>query len=99
MNFATSVMEKAKQHTKRRRQSNVASRYRSLNHLLPTSNIVERLFSRAKLVMTDQRKSMTPYHLECVLFLRCNYFLWNPSTVDEMLRDGDIRITSVASSK
>ena len=53
-----------------------------MNHVAPTSNIVERLFSRAKLVMTDQRKIMAPYRLELFLFLRCNKILWSAATVD-----------------
>jgi hypothetical protein len=32
------------------------SAYRSVKHVSPTSNIVERLFSRAKLIMSDRRK-------------------------------------------
>ena len=62
------------------------SKYRSLNHLSPTSNIVDRLFSRAKLFMTDQRKLMAPYRLGILLFLRSNKSLWSSSTLDDILR-------------
>jgi hypothetical protein len=41
--------------------------YRSTKHILPTTNIVERLFSRAKLALTDHRKRMTPRHPELLL--------------------------------
>ena len=44
--------------------------YRLTKHILPTTNIVERLFSRAKLALTDHRKRMTPRHLELLMFLR-----------------------------
>ena len=51
----------------------------------PTSNIVERLFSVAKNVLSDNRKRMPPYHLELLLFLRCNKSLWDEVTTQEIL--------------
>ena len=38
----------------------------------PTSNKVERLFSRIGNIFTTHRKSMDPYNLENVIFLREN---------------------------
>lgn len=96
--FALSVMQKANEASKKRRQSIIKSKYKHLNHLTPTSNVVERLFSTAKSIMQDNRKRMTPYHLECLLFLRCNYFLWDATTIDEMLKVGDVRDASSCSS-
>ena len=43
--------------------------------------MVERLFSRAKIVMTDLRKSMTPRNLEMLMFLRLNRHLWDEIVV------------------
>ena len=48
--FAVDIVRAAA--AKRARNSRGATKYRSLNHLVTTSNIVERLFSRAKLIMT-----------------------------------------------
>jgi hypothetical protein len=48
------------------------SSYRSVAHVCPTSVIVERLFSRAKLVMTPHRRHMDPSTLEMLLLLRTN---------------------------
>ena len=59
------------------------SKYKSLKHCLTTSNIVERLFSRAKLILSERRKSMSPYHLELLLFLRSNQELWNDYTIQD----------------
>ena len=59
------------------------SKYKSLKHCLTTSNIVERLFSRAKLILSERRKSMSPYHLELLLFLRANQELWNEFTIQD----------------
>ena len=58
------------------------SRYRSLAHISPTSVVVERLFSRAKLIMTPHRRHMDPSTLEMLLLLRYNKDLWDPFTVD-----------------
>ena len=47
----------------------------SVKHLFSTTNIVERLFSRSKIVLSDLRKHMLPRHLEDVLYLRVNHHL------------------------
>jgi len=44
--------------------------YRDTSHVIPTSNLVERSFSNAKHVLTDDRKRMEPRRLEEVLYLR-----------------------------
>ena len=64
------------------------SKYRKLDYILPTSNIVERLFSRAKIIMADRRKSMTPYHLELLLFLRMNKDLWSAGDIQDIIDVG-----------
>lgn len=51
----------------------------------PTSNIVERLFSSARLTLTDYRKSMSPYTFECVMFLKVNRKLWDSSLVSNVV--------------
>ena len=51
----------------------------------PTSNIVERLFSAARLVLTDYRKSMSPYTFECLMFLKINRKLWDASLVSKIV--------------
>jgi hypothetical protein len=48
------------------------SMYHPVHHILPTSNVVERLFSRANLFKNDHRKTMTAAHLDAMLFLRRN---------------------------
>ena len=40
---------------------------------------IERLDSSAKYIYCPQRKSMAPYHLECVLFLKTNKTYWDAS--------------------
>ncbi len=52
------------------------SKYRSTQHVTATSNISERLFSLAKLIMSYLRKHMDPDHLEWLPFLKANNNLW-----------------------
>ena len=54
--------------SKELQQAHGSSRYRQTNHIACTTNMVERLFSRAKIVMTDLRRSMTPRHLQMIMF-------------------------------
>ena len=44
------------------------SRYRGTKHIFTTSVIVECLFCRAKMILEDRRKSMSPWHMELLLF-------------------------------
>ena len=46
-----------------------------------TSNIVERLLSRAGFLLTDYRKSLTPVNFESQMFLMANRNLWNELSV------------------
>ncbi|RHY83326.1 hypothetical protein DYB35_008659, partial [Aphanomyces astaci] len=62
---------------KRRRMGPTASKYCCLKFVLPTSNLVERLFSVAKYILTDHRKHMHPVNFEMIIFLRANASYWN----------------------
>ena len=81
---------------------NVEARYGadvSFRHLLRVNNICERLFSRCKLIMTDNRKLMDPSTLEILIMLRMNKDLWderdmewilcNPRFFDEFAHEDD----------
>ena len=46
---------------------------------------VERLFSKAKHILTDDRKRMEPRRLEEVLYLQYNRSLWDERTVQDAL--------------
>jgi hypothetical protein len=55
--------------------------YRLTKHTFLTTYIVERLFSKAKLVLTNHRKSMNPRHLEqvrCLCFYARESFIVEP---------------------
>ena len=57
---------------------NRQSAYLVTDHVQPTSNIVERLFSMCKRTMSDLRKNMGPESLEGSVILRTNKDLWLP---------------------
>ena len=40
-------------------------------------------------IMSDHRKSMSPYHLELLLWLRYHRHWWNAGTIDEIIRKGE----------
>ncbi len=58
------------------------SKYRSTNHVFPTSVICETLFSYGKNVMTPQRRHMDPSTFEMFMLLRTNSDLYNAITLD-----------------
>ena len=77
-----SLVQKALKNKKRKV---IFNEYSSLNYVPPTSNVVERLFSNARLILTDNRKSMSPYTLECVMFLKINRDYWDIDLVAKIV--------------
>ena len=66
--------------------------YRSTKHVSPTTNVVERASSQAKLVMTDRRDSLAPETLNTLMTLKHNKSLWPTDTViQEILDSGEFR--------
>ena len=59
--------------------------YRSVKHVFSTINIVERLFSRANIVLRDLRNRILPRHLEDMLYMQVNRHLWNEVTVQMII--------------
>ena len=70
---------------KNKRRKVISGEYSCLTFVPPTSNAVERLFSNARLVLTDYRKSMTPYTFECVMFLKFNREYWDLDLVAKIV--------------
>jgi hypothetical protein len=68
LSFAERVLKRAKVQTRT---------YMDVSFISPTSNIVERLFSTAKFVFSDLRRSLLPRNLEMILFLKLNRDLWD----------------------
>ena len=59
--------------------------YKPTHHISPTSNIVERLFSRCGLIMRSHRRLMDPSTLEMLVMLRFNRDLWDERDVDTVI--------------
>jgi hypothetical protein len=59
--------------------------YVNLDVIPGTSVNCERLFSLAKHIMTDTRKSATPILFEALLFLKVNYDLWDAYSVGKAM--------------
>ena len=57
-----------------------------MDHISPTSNIVERLFSRCGIIMRPHRRLMDPSTLEMLIMLRFNKDLWDAREVDIVLK-------------
>ncbi|POM65870.1 Hypothetical protein PHPALM_18351 [Phytophthora palmivora] len=55
-----------------------------LFHILPMSNDCERLFSKARAVLTPQRRSMLPVNFEMIMFLKENDSYWSRRTIAEV---------------
>ena len=53
--------------------------------ILGSAAEVERLWSIATNVLTDERKNTSPLMLEALLFLRVNERLWDASTVKQAM--------------
>ncbi|KAH9105198.1 hypothetical protein AeMF1_018909 [Aphanomyces euteiches] len=79
VSFADQILLDAEQKKNQSGQLSV----QDLRFVLPTSNIVERLFSKAKLVLTDQRLSLLPVNFEMVLFLAANQRFWDVQLVQQ----------------
>ena len=70
---------------KRRRMENICNSdtYSDTTYLIPTSNVCERLFSRAG-YMLNEKRSLTPANAEAQLFLHMNQDLWSVKDVNKL---------------
>ncbi|KAG6947977.1 hypothetical protein JG687_00015761 [Phytophthora cactorum] len=67
---------------KRRKVDDVPSAYILLGAIPPTSNIFERLFSMARMVLRYERNRLSLLTLEMILFRKVNQKYWDVTTVD-----------------
>ena len=82
MSFVERMLYNQDEVNKRRK---VVAQYHSTLHVSPTSNVSERLFSRAKLVMRPHRRLMDPSTLETLLMLRMNKDNWNVNVIQHVI--------------
>ncbi|KAG6611397.1 uncharacterized protein IUM83_15597 [Phytophthora cinnamomi] len=69
---------------KRRRLAQDRVEYEQLKSIPPTSNVVERFFSIARVTFGHQRHGLLPRTLETILFLSQNRSYWDATTVDNL---------------
>lgn len=82
--YAHRILSEAEQN---KRQRTDTSKYRTTIHVLPQSNLCERLFSHAKIIMADRRKHMKPQTLNDVLLLKANRQFWSACVIQDILND------------
>ncbi|KAF1776470.1 hypothetical protein GQ600_15507 [Phytophthora cactorum] len=70
---------------KRARVSEQTDKYILVAAILPTSNIVERLFSMARTMIGLERHSLQPIMVEAMLFLKVNISYWDVNVVHDVL--------------
>ena len=63
------------------------SLYQDVDWVPPTSNKVERFFSKAKFFLGEHRHALLPENFEGQLFLSMNKQFWGLSVVQEMLNE------------
>ena len=83
--ISNSYLQKLLQTQDAQNRRKVAAQYESTAHVCPTSNICERLFSRAKIVMRPHRRLMDPSTLETLLMLRMNKNLWDEVAIQKIM--------------
>jgi hypothetical protein len=77
-NRAAALLESAR---KKGKSEKYESEYINLEFISPTSCIVERFFSQAKLVLNDHRRHMNVDNFENTLFLKSNKDFWDVQEV------------------
>lgn len=58
-------------------RNNKKRTFEAIERIPASGAVIERLFSKAKLIFSCHRQAMTPFHLELVLFLKTNRSLWS----------------------
>lgn len=65
-------------------EGSASSAYKWFSIVPPTSNRVERLFSKCRLILTHLRKRMKPKTLEILLYLQFYRERWSPLTIKKI---------------
>lgn len=60
--------------------------YNDTRFILPTTNLIERLFSNTRRAYTDYRRNISPTHFESQMFLYCNRDHWTIADVNSIVQ-------------
>ena len=69
--------------------------YRSSSWVPITSNMCERLFSRANIIFDERRQRMLPINLEILLFLKLHRSLWDKYYINTIYKTNHTRKSPV----
>ena len=86
LGFADAGITNAAREQKRRRIDADADAYLPMAHALSQSNLCERFFSLAKLIMTDRSQCMHPSTLNDLLLSKLKHKLWAVSDIHYTLQ-------------
>ncbi len=86
LSYDDETLSFADQILKKRKIDVATSAYIDLRFLLPTSNICERLFSKAGQALCKRRKGTSPVGFEQQLFLHVNFEVWDISDVNAIVQ-------------
>ena len=76
----------------RKRRRVAASKRRPTDRVSPTTNVVERANSQAKLIITDRRSRLSPDTVNMLMILKHSRSLWSSDmTIQEILDSNDFR--------
>ena len=78
-------MSLAEKLLKKSKRNSTNPNYMDLRFIVPTSNLCERLFSRAGYALGDRRKSISPMNFEQQIFLNANSYLWSVADLNEVV--------------
>jgi hypothetical protein len=84
-NNNVSFAEKAAK--KRKEMAGRSLSFIDLRFLLPTSNLCERLFSKAGYGLSDRRRGISPANFESQLFLNANSSYWDISDISKVVNE------------
>ncbi len=75
------------QQLRKKRKVEEGSTYIDCRFILGSVSEIERMWSRAKYVLSDQRSRLTPELFEAILFLKLNSRFWNPLLVSKAYKN------------
>ena len=86
-NQPSSLAERMKHRLRKRKagliETDISSPYKNVDFICGSAAEVERLWSVAKYILTDNRVKLTPAMFETLLFLKTNKEYWDMATVME----------------
>jgi regulator of replication initiation timing len=84
--FEEDRMKRRLKQIEKRTRKNRKGTFEDLSYISATSDIVERLFSTRKHILSDERKSMDPDSFNETLFLKVHHEKWDIFTMEKVYK-------------